>query len=512
MSDEPTKIDVDIIGGFPVATPNCKGCGRQLISSNAWMTDGCSCNTPLGVNSMNETRWRLLMGLQQRQANLLAGELIRNNELTSKLKAAKERAEKAESDAEVLKLIELAGISRMELGQTNGWHVYVGMFERYTNVKDFGQAVRKFCQEYGVMHEPESVASEPAGMVSPEVACPKHAPAVEIETDWTVKKEAPAAVASQNEATVSEKCAAECVAYFWPRDRKIASATWTTAVREVTAIVNRFMFNKSPSPAGDAAGESERKYWHIVGGSVFFDVDECWDVASVSEPSAVIARFLNATTAKEYAAYLNGDSPVHLALKQSAGNLQMYVTAAASVAIDLANLSDERDALKAELESTKDDYQLLRLRLTANLEPIQAGATDEDLLSEVSMLKTHLDCERKYIEQVADQHGLINFMPDRWRMMVCEFGRRMGEVDTIKVEVERLKLNQALPHKGAGPKELVPPTGFKHTGQYRAPLKGEGYFLDSGEFWITDHDQLDTPENYHAVYIAAHAPAPATKE
>lgn len=58
----------DIIGGFPYAEPNCKGCGKQLTIENAWMTDGCPCNTPLGINSMNETRWRLLMDLQQQQS------------------------------------------------------------------------------------------------------------------------------------------------------------------------------------------------------------------------------------------------------------------------------------------------------------------------------------------------------------------------------------------------------------------------------------------------------------
>ena len=63
----------DIIGGFPAHanSPNCAGCGKQLVIENAWMTDGCPCNTPLGVNSMNETRWRLLMQLQQAQAREL---------------------------------------------------------------------------------------------------------------------------------------------------------------------------------------------------------------------------------------------------------------------------------------------------------------------------------------------------------------------------------------------------------------------------------------------------------
>lgn len=64
-------MDTDIIGGFSFASPNCAGCGKELLLANAWMTDGCPCNTPLGVNSMNETRWRLLMELQQAQAREL---------------------------------------------------------------------------------------------------------------------------------------------------------------------------------------------------------------------------------------------------------------------------------------------------------------------------------------------------------------------------------------------------------------------------------------------------------
>ena len=63
--------DVDTIGGFPVIKPNCLGCGEPLVIENAWMTDGCPCNSKLGCNSMNETRWRLLMRLQQKQAHEL---------------------------------------------------------------------------------------------------------------------------------------------------------------------------------------------------------------------------------------------------------------------------------------------------------------------------------------------------------------------------------------------------------------------------------------------------------
>jgi hypothetical protein len=65
------KNEADVISGFPYAEPNCQGCGNPLTVENAWMTDGCPCNTPLGINSMNETRWRLLMQLQQEQSRKL---------------------------------------------------------------------------------------------------------------------------------------------------------------------------------------------------------------------------------------------------------------------------------------------------------------------------------------------------------------------------------------------------------------------------------------------------------
>lgn len=60
--------NIDMIGGFQTVDPNCAGCGQPLTVENAWMADGCPCNSPLGVNNMNETRWRLLMQLQQRQS------------------------------------------------------------------------------------------------------------------------------------------------------------------------------------------------------------------------------------------------------------------------------------------------------------------------------------------------------------------------------------------------------------------------------------------------------------
>lgn len=48
--------------------PNCCGCGKPLEIDNAWMEDGCPCNTPRGVNDLNKTRWRLLHDLQQAQS------------------------------------------------------------------------------------------------------------------------------------------------------------------------------------------------------------------------------------------------------------------------------------------------------------------------------------------------------------------------------------------------------------------------------------------------------------
>ena len=46
----------------------CCGCGKPLLVENAWMEDGCPCNTPAGVNNLNLYRWRLLHELQQQQA------------------------------------------------------------------------------------------------------------------------------------------------------------------------------------------------------------------------------------------------------------------------------------------------------------------------------------------------------------------------------------------------------------------------------------------------------------
>lgn len=60
-----------VIIGFPMVSDNCAGCGKPLLIENSWITDGCPCNSGLGVNSMNETRWRLLMQFQQDQSRKL---------------------------------------------------------------------------------------------------------------------------------------------------------------------------------------------------------------------------------------------------------------------------------------------------------------------------------------------------------------------------------------------------------------------------------------------------------
>lgn len=71
---------------------NCNGCGEPLKVENAWMVDGCPCNSPEGCNSTNETRWRMLHELQQRQSHEL-------HDATAALTAAREQA--AQSAAEL---------------------------------------------------------------------------------------------------------------------------------------------------------------------------------------------------------------------------------------------------------------------------------------------------------------------------------------------------------------------------------------------------------------------------
>jgi hypothetical protein len=59
-------------GSVYYATPEpCRGCGKPLAVDNAWMEDGCPCNTAAGVNNQNAYRWHLLQQLQQRQSREL---------------------------------------------------------------------------------------------------------------------------------------------------------------------------------------------------------------------------------------------------------------------------------------------------------------------------------------------------------------------------------------------------------------------------------------------------------
>lgn len=59
--DERSAQAVGIIGTTLKASPKCLGCGEILLLCNAWMVDGCKCNSPLGVNDANRTRWELLL-------------------------------------------------------------------------------------------------------------------------------------------------------------------------------------------------------------------------------------------------------------------------------------------------------------------------------------------------------------------------------------------------------------------------------------------------------------------
>ena len=63
-----TEHRTDVVGNFPIVNSKCMGCQKPLLLENAWMADGCPCNSSLGVNNQNEYRWRLLMQLQQQQS------------------------------------------------------------------------------------------------------------------------------------------------------------------------------------------------------------------------------------------------------------------------------------------------------------------------------------------------------------------------------------------------------------------------------------------------------------
>lgn len=69
VTTEPTA---DYIGGFLFVDPYCAACKEPLRVANAWMADGCPCNSSLGVNNNNGTRWRFLVQLQRETAAELA--------------------------------------------------------------------------------------------------------------------------------------------------------------------------------------------------------------------------------------------------------------------------------------------------------------------------------------------------------------------------------------------------------------------------------------------------------
>ncbi len=160
-------IEVDVIGGFPYADPNCKGCGEPLTVENAWVTDGCPCNSPLGINNKNETRWRLLMQLQQRDS---------------------QRAADAEREVEQMQ-VQMAGISVAAFGGTKepakqgdyGWSVpYQDVLDlriRFdtleTDLRQAVEALRKaWASEYGWKLYREKIQAEKLGWAADILALP----------------------------------------------------------------------------------------------------------------------------------------------------------------------------------------------------------------------------------------------------------------------------------------------------------------------------------------------------
>lgn len=39
----------------------CRGCGKDLLPDNAWMEDGCPCNSPKGINEVPSEAWKSRM-------------------------------------------------------------------------------------------------------------------------------------------------------------------------------------------------------------------------------------------------------------------------------------------------------------------------------------------------------------------------------------------------------------------------------------------------------------------
>lgn len=55
----------------PVYSNKCNGCGKPFVIENAWMEDGCPCNSAQGINDNNMRRWKLLHDLQQQDSRAL---------------------------------------------------------------------------------------------------------------------------------------------------------------------------------------------------------------------------------------------------------------------------------------------------------------------------------------------------------------------------------------------------------------------------------------------------------
>lgn len=74
----------------------CHGCGKALVTVNAWMEDGCPCNAPAGVNNLNLYRWKLLHDLQQQYSHKLASANQRATDLQACLDMYREVVTRSE--------------------------------------------------------------------------------------------------------------------------------------------------------------------------------------------------------------------------------------------------------------------------------------------------------------------------------------------------------------------------------------------------------------------------------
>lgn len=115
----------DVIGGFPFVHPDCRGCGKPLTVENAWMADGCPCNSELGVNNFNETRWRMLMQLQQNQSR-------ENEQLQSRLDTLAAENERLKDENSEFKRHNDGGGSKSKATDAAEWYGVARHWERRT--------------------------------------------------------------------------------------------------------------------------------------------------------------------------------------------------------------------------------------------------------------------------------------------------------------------------------------------------------------------------------------------